>query len=221
MGRWPGTSTSSGGGTLGRPGRRAEERTAVMFKSLSTSLILRGILAIAFDDGYEDNYTAAFPLLQESGYRAVIYAVTDTKRRTNFWDHHEPHAALLSPAQLLEMQRAGNEIGSHTVTHINLPSVTPRDASTELLNSKTDLEQLLGSEILSVAYPYGAVSSAVKVLTEEAGYKFAVAADSGPTKIHLDFLEIRRTQVFPWTSRTGFWKKSLPIYNLYKEMKRG
>ena len=80
---------------------------------------------------------------------------------------------------------------------------------------------MLGSEILSVAYPYGAVSTAVKELTEEAGYKFAVAADSGPTRIHLDFLEIRRTQVFPWTSRIGFWKKSLPIYNRYKEMKRG
>jgi peptidoglycan/xylan/chitin deacetylase (PgdA/CDA1 family)/glycosyltransferase involved in cell wall biosynthesis len=177
-------------------------------------------IILTFDDGYEDNYTVAFPILQESGYRAVIYAVTDSKRRTNFWDHPEPCAALLSPAQLEEIQRAGNEIGSHTVTHRNLPSIAPRDARAELINSKTALEQMLGTEIISVAYPYGAVSSAVKDLAEEAGYKFAVAADSGPTKIHLDFLEIRRTQVFPWTSRTGFWKKSLPIYNRYKEMKR-
>jgi peptidoglycan/xylan/chitin deacetylase (PgdA/CDA1 family) len=176
-------------------------------------------IILTFDDGYEDNYTIAFPLLQKSGSRAVIFAVTDSNRRTNFWDHQEPCAALLSPVQLKELQRVGNEIGSHTVTHPNLPSIPPGDALNELISSKMALEEMLGTDILSVAYPYGAVNPGVKDLAEKAGYKFAVAADSGPTKIHLDFFEIRRTQVFPWTNQVGFWKKSLPIYTRYKDIK--
>jgi hypothetical protein len=56
-------------------------------------------------------------------------------------------------------------------------------------------------------------------MVAEAGYKFAVAADSGPLMFHEDFLEIRRTQVFPWTGTAGFWKKTLPLYKRYKRMK--
>jgi glycosyltransferase involved in cell wall biosynthesis len=38
---------------------------------------------LTFDDGYADNYTMAFPLLQKFGFRGVIFAVTDEDRRTN------------------------------------------------------------------------------------------------------------------------------------------
>ena len=111
------------------------------------------------------------------------------------------------------------EIGSHTVTHPNL-TLIPRDESRrELQNSKEKLEQLLGSEVVSFAYPYGALSASAKELAEEAGYRFAVAADSGSPIFYHDFFEIRRTQVFPWTSRIGFWKKSLPLYHRYKSLK--
>jgi peptidoglycan/xylan/chitin deacetylase (PgdA/CDA1 family) len=89
----------------------------------------------------------------------------------------------------------------------------------ELSKSKDTLQQILGSEVISFAYPYGAVQPAMKILIEEAGYKFAVAADSGPLSFSQDFLEIRRTQVFPWTTRSGFWKKTLPLYNRYKSLK--
>jgi hypothetical protein len=56
-------------------------------------------------------------------------------------------------------------------------------------------------------------------MVKEAGYKFAVAADTGPTALCDDLLEIRRTQVFPWTGTAGFWKKTLPLYHRYKRLK--
>ena len=175
-------------------------------------------IVLTFDDGYEDNYTVALPLLQKFGCRAVVFAVTD-ERRTNFWDAGKPSATLLSTTELRELDRSGMEIGSHTVTHPNL-TLIPRDESRrELQNSKEKLEQLLGSEVVSFAYPYGALSASAKELAEEAGYRFAVAADSGSPIFYHDFFEIRRTQVFPWTSRIGFWKKSLPLYHRYKSLK--
>jgi peptidoglycan/xylan/chitin deacetylase (PgdA/CDA1 family)/glycosyltransferase involved in cell wall biosynthesis len=176
-------------------------------------------IILTFDDGYEDNYRTAFPLLQKFSFSAVIYVVTDLERRTNFWDQNEPPAQLMSASQMKELHRSGIEIGSHTVTHPRLPIATPENARREISNSKDALEQLLGSSVLSFAYPYGELSQPVKDLVGEAGYKFAVAADSGPLSFYQDFLEIRRTQVFPWTDQVGFWKKTLPIYNRYKAIK--
>ena len=174
---------------------------------------------LTFDDGYEDNYTIALPLLRNFGCRAAIFAVTDKKRRTNFWDSDEPKAILLSSAQMRELDHSGIEIGSHTVTHPRLTQTSIDVIRQELSESKDSLQQILGAEVISFAYPYGALPPAVKGLVEEAGYKFAVAADSGPIAFYQDFWEIRRTQVFPWTTRTGFWKKTLPLYSRYKSLK--
>jgi peptidoglycan/xylan/chitin deacetylase (PgdA/CDA1 family)/glycosyltransferase involved in cell wall biosynthesis len=176
-------------------------------------------IILTFDDGYEDNYRTAFPLLQKFGFNAVIYVVTDRDRRTNFWDKDEPPAPLLSASQMMELHRSGIEIGSHTVTHARLSIASPESAHREIRDSKDALEQLLGSSVLSFAYPYGELSPTTKDCVEEAGYKFAVAADSGPLNFYQDFLEIRRTQVFPWTDQIGFWKKTLPIYIRYKAFK--
>jgi peptidoglycan/xylan/chitin deacetylase (PgdA/CDA1 family) len=176
-------------------------------------------IILTFDDGYEDNYTIAFPLLRKFDCRAVIFAVTDRNRRTNFWDSDEQSAALLTSEQLKELDGAGIEIGSHTVTHPKLPGTAIEVIRRELGDSKDSLQQILGSEVISFAYPYGALEPATKDLVEETGYKFAAAADSGPLGFYQDFLEIRRTQVFPWTTPTGFWKKTLPLYNRYKSFK--
>ncbi|MCX6133284.1 MAG: polysaccharide deacetylase family protein [Ignavibacteriales bacterium] len=174
---------------------------------------------LTFDDGYEDNYRVAFPLLQQHGFSAVVYAVTDRERRTNFWDQDEPAGQLMSAAQMQELHRCGIEIGSHTVTHPRLPRVTTDQAHFEISKSKDTLEQILGSSVLSFAYPYGELSEVVKDCVGEAGYTYAVAADSGPLTFYQDFLEIRRTQVFPWTDQIGFWKKTLPLYVRYKAIK--
>ena len=176
-------------------------------------------IILTFDDGYEDNYTVALPLLQKHGCRCVVFAVSDTHRRTNFWDSGEPESTLLSPPQMLELHRFGNEIGSHTITHPRLPELPAEEIRREMRESKHSLEQILGSEVISFAYPYGSLHASIKPLVGEAGYRFAVAADTGPFEIYDDFFEIRRTQVFPWTSRIGFWKKSLPLYYRYKSIK--
>ena len=176
-------------------------------------------IILTFDDGYEDNYRVAFPLLHKHGFKAVVYAVTNAERRSNFWDRDEPVAQLMSASQLEEMHRHGIEIGSHTVNHPHLPLIAREQVQSDLNDSKNALEQILGSSVSSFAYPYGELSEMVKRCVEEAGYKFAASADSGPLTFYEDFLEIRRTQVFPWTDQIGFWKKTQPIYLRYKAIK--
>ncbi|MGB2866875.1 MAG: polysaccharide deacetylase family protein [Bacteroidota bacterium] len=179
--------------------------------------IPRRPIILTFDDGYEDNYAMAFPILKRFQFTAVIYMVMDRLRRNNFWDADEPRVPLMSNRHIREMADSGFEFGSHTMTHPNLTSVGSRQVRKELAESKRMLERTTGRNVVSFAYPYGAVNAEAKRAVEEAGYEFAVAADSGPMVFSEDFFEIRRTQVFPWTDAFGFWKKTQAWYGRYKQ----
>jgi peptidoglycan/xylan/chitin deacetylase (PgdA/CDA1 family)/glycosyltransferase involved in cell wall biosynthesis len=174
---------------------------------------------LTFDDGYEDNYICAFPLLKKYGFSAVIFLVADTTRRTNFWDADESQVALMNNEQIHEMSVAGIEFGSHTVIHPNLTKCSLEQIRTELAESKQMIERLMEKKIISIAYPYGAVNETIKSITTETGYKFGIATNSGPLKFYEDLFEIRRTQIFPWTGRLGFWKKTQQWYLKYKQKK--
>jgi len=173
-------------------------------------------ILLTFDDGYEDNYTVAFPLLQRYNCSAVVFLVADFSQRTNFWDNDEPVAPLLSCRQIQEMERGGVEFGSHTLTHPHLSRVSSKEVFEEMASSKKAVEDLTGREVLSMAYPYGDVNGDVKTILKETGYGFGVATDSGPLSLPEDLSEIRRIQVFPGTDRFGFWRKTNPWYPRYR-----
>ena len=122
---------------------------------------LRGVVlpgnavAISFDDGYRDNYTAAWPVLQEYGFPATIFLVTDCVGATSRWRRgHLARAAMLYWTEAREMARASVSFGAHTVTHPRLPSLDSRAAKEELCESRDRIEQELGGEVVSMAYQY-------------------------------------------------------------------
>jgi peptidoglycan/xylan/chitin deacetylase (PgdA/CDA1 family)/glycosyltransferase involved in cell wall biosynthesis len=199
--------------------------TPITFKQYRTNMQNKQQLPhrpviLTFDDGYEDNYTNAFPVLQKYGFNAVIFLVTHSEKRTNFWDSDEAQSALLCAEQIKEMAHAGIEFGSHTINHPRLPECSPEQIHDELKNSKCAIEELLGEETISFAYPYGMCDDITKILVEESGFFFGVACDSGPRVFSDDFYEIRRSQIFPWTNHFGLWKKTQSWYLRYKQAKR-
>ncbi len=145
------------------------------YTTITTSQLVRAItqgaslpprpMLITFDDGNEDNYTTAFPLMQKYGFTGVLYIVVQYMGQTNY----------LTVDQLKEMAGAGWEIGSHSETHRNLPS-SPDAMRYEIVQSRQDLEDRLGVPILTFAYPFGLEDNAAGDYAHFAGYIAAMGA---------------------------------------------
>ncbi|UYB71011.1 polysaccharide deacetylase family protein [Aeromonas veronii] len=168
-------------------------------------------LMITADDGYQDNLTRMLPLLEKYGYKAVVYVVTG--EGYNRWDVEHPtnpdtKVSLMSGEQVKALAASGHvEIGGHTLTHPRLSQLTAEQQVHEIQENKRQLEALLGHPLLSFAYPYGDINDSAKEQAIAAGYRFAVATNSGPKAMHQDPFQIRRIAIFPRTDVFGLWRK--------------
>lgn len=168
-------------------------------------------LMITADDGYQDNRTRMLPLLEKYGYKAVVYVVTG--EGYNRWDveqasNPDTRVDLMNGEQLKALTASGHvEIGGHTLTHPRLSKLAPEQQAHEIQENKRQLEALLGHPLLSFAYPYGDMDESAKAQAMAAGYRFAVATNSGPRAMHQDPFRIRRIAIFPRTDVFGLWRK--------------
>ncbi|TMC54885.1 MAG: polysaccharide deacetylase family protein [Chloroflexi bacterium] len=128
-------------------------------------------VVMTFDDGYQDLYTTAFPILQAHGFTAVAYIVSGFVDQPLYVTH----------AQVLEMDHAGIEIASHTVHHPNLARMGFGSVVNEVSQSKRQLEQLVGHPVLDFAYPSGQFNTQTVDAVRQAGYSSAVTTDRDST----------------------------------------
>ncbi|MBK8078422.1 MAG: polysaccharide deacetylase family protein [Kineosporiaceae bacterium] len=126
-----------------------------------------GMVSITFDDGLTSQYDNAAPVLASHGLPATFYLISSNVGAGGY----------MSVSQAAALQGRGHELGSHSATHANLPSLSPSALTAELAGSKTALEANFGT-IRSLAYPFGAYNTAVAA---EAGkyYTTARTTDGG------------------------------------------
>ena len=115
------------------------------------------VLLITFDDGYRSVYEGAFPALRRYGMTADVFLLTGSgpssaegKRCPDYQGR-----AMLSWPEIREMHRYGISFGAHTMSHLDLTRLSEGQIEAEVRQSKTTLEQGLGAEVLTFAYPFG------------------------------------------------------------------
>jgi peptidoglycan/xylan/chitin deacetylase (PgdA/CDA1 family) len=83
---------------------------------------------------------------------------------------HEAELAGCTWDEIAELAEAGWEIGSHTCSHSRLTTLSDHEVRAELVDSKAEIEDRLGSPCRSLAYPYGDHDERVVRATHAAGY---------------------------------------------------
>lgn len=112
---------------------------------------------ITFDDGYRSVYEEAFPVLQRYGMTATVYITVGDKGAASQKSRlpSMQGRSMLSWQEIREMQRCGIVFDAHTLTHPDLTRMSYKDAEDEICRSKMIIEDVLGSEVFSFAYPFG------------------------------------------------------------------
>jgi peptidoglycan/xylan/chitin deacetylase (PgdA/CDA1 family) len=128
-------------------------------------------IVITFDDGYRDVFFKASPVLKSLGMRATAYVVSG---RISGRD-----PSFLTWPLLHALERRGIEIGSHTMAHLDMTSLSDARMLEDLTRSRRVLERELGHRVPWLAYPFGAYDSRVERLAGQAGYLLAVTTRPG------------------------------------------
>jgi peptidoglycan/xylan/chitin deacetylase (PgdA/CDA1 family) len=138
-------------GLLARNGYKTISLGEAVRKLQANTQTTEKLVALTFDDGFEDFYTEAFPILSALGYTATVFLPTayigNTPRKFN-------GTTCLTWSQVRELQQAGIGFGSHTVTHPQLRAVGPDQLRDELQHSKWRIEEAVGKRVESFSYPY-------------------------------------------------------------------
>jgi peptidoglycan/xylan/chitin deacetylase (PgdA/CDA1 family) len=152
----------------------------------------RRAFAITLDDGYRDNYFHAMPILAELRLTATLFVtvnyigtdrpyVWDDQRRVQWGGDVREEDLSVSWSQLHEMQESGLfTVGSHTLSHPELPSVDTDTARHEITASKQVLEERLLRPVTAFCYPRGELNHEVIAMVKDAGYALGVVTPERP-----------------------------------------
>lgn len=131
----------------------------------------QGMVSLTFDDGWLSAYQNGYPLLDKYGIKGTEYIISGSVNDTV--------DGYITSAQMLDLQTRGHEIEDHTKTHVDLTTVNSTQLTDEIVNSKSDLLAMGVNPITSFDYPYGAYSTAVEQVIQNAGYLGARTSDAG------------------------------------------
>ncbi len=147
------------------------------FSQLLTILVDRGFdlngqILLTFDDGYRHLLDTLPPLIERFAIRPIVFIPTAWLGRSNTWDYSrlfrdDPH---LGGGEVRELFGLGVTLGSHGHSHQDLRYVPTPRLETELADSRHILEDIVGSEVRLISYPFGGVNSHVLDAVAESGY---------------------------------------------------
>lgn len=157
-------------------------------------------LLITFDDGYEDVYTTAFPILQQFDFSAVVYPIVEAVGHWNEWNRRAPYVANhLTWDQIDELSRHGFGFGCHTLAHHSLLRFGAKRVRHELQTAQAILADRLGQPITTLSYPYGDHNAQTQAIAAEF-FELAFAVDTGEWNWQANPFAIRRLKIEPQTS---------------------
>ena len=172
-------------------------------------------VVITVDDGHQDSYTYAYPILKEHGFPATIFIIA------NYIDNEE---YFLTWEQIKAMSGNNISFGGHTKNEVYLPSIENSEILwDETAGCKQMIESMAGIPVDYFCYPTGGFTEQIKELLKKAGYKGACTTNRGLIGLNKDVYELKRIKVTnsDMTKPFNFWVKLTGYYNLFRRKRMG
>ena len=166
-------------------------------------------VVLTFDDGYENFYEYAWPVLQQHQFPSMVYLISSLMGQPASWFASDGRATppLMSASRVRALRSQGVDFGSHGVSHVKLAEQTTERIQTEVSDSRASLADCLGEEIRHFCYPYGSHDMRAVLAVAEAGYTTAVTCERAPATSQDDLLTLPRKAISYGDNLLGFfWK---------------
>jgi len=141
---------------------------------------------LTFDDGFRSVYEIGFEVLQNLGFRATIFPVTNFVGKKCDWEMGPrdlqvgaDRLELMSWEQIREMDDHGFEFGAHGARHLRLSRQPDDVVRDDVAQSQQELEDRLSKRCRTFCYPYGQFGDATRRIVAEAGFDAAVTLRFG------------------------------------------
>jgi peptidoglycan/xylan/chitin deacetylase (PgdA/CDA1 family) len=163
---------------------------------------------LTFDDGYRQHLTPdALAFVKKLGLRPTVFMLAagvdrSLGRPSRLLDGSDELDALVDAPELRAAVDAGWYVGSHTSTHWDCSRGTADDLTREIGGSKATLEECLGAEIHTFAFPFGKpenLSAGAFEAVRESGYAAAFTTVRGRiARTPTSTLDLPRDVVEEW-----------------------
>jgi len=160
------------------------------------------MVAITFDDGYEDVYNIALPILRKHNLPACVFVIGDRDNVNR--SQLGTSKRLLNIKQIKRLKKLGWEIGFHTKTHDELINIDKKQLEHEIISGKKKLEKQLGVKIRYFAYPHGKYSDKVVGVVKRAGFDAAFTIDGGAVSRSMIPFKYKRVTVDKYLNFENF-----------------
>lgn len=158
------------------------------------ALPAKKVVWLTFDDGNEDFYTIAYPILKKYKAKATNNIITGFVKKGN--------AGNLTVKQMKEMMAHGMSFQSHTVNHPDLSVNDKATQKAELTDSIDFLEDKLNTKVNTIAYPSGRYNQTTLDLAKQT-YKLGLTTNEGLASAKDGLLSLNRVRILPTTTSKG------------------
>lgn len=168
---------------------------AIWFEDLAHVEDYEKPIILTFDDGYDDNYTELFPLLQKYNIKATIFVIGNAPDVVQ----HK-----MTSAQIRELSDSGLvSIQSHSYTHVDMDTLDEDGTEYEMSESRDAITRITGKVPTVLCYPTGKYNDATLSLIDDY-YQFGIKMVGGLYNTSDDPHLVNRYYISRYTSLSTF-----------------
>ncbi len=167
-------------------------------------------VVVTFDDGTEDTFTHALPVMKKYRIPATVFSIASNIGQPG----------SLNPDQIQTMQAEGITFGSHTLSHAYLPEMPLSRAEEALSSSQALIARVTGKPVELLSYPAGGFTPEILKVVRLFGYRAACTTNRGFKRFPIDRWALRRiTMHSGGKSPFGMWVRCSGYYGLNRRLR--